>query len=83
MPRTFGENQSILVQSRGILRLITLYMRSDHPRITETDRRIGSFITEQIGDGATIQAGIGDIPNAVISLLGTHKNLGNTYRIDI
>ena len=31
---------------------------------------------EQIEDGSTIQAGIGAIPDAVIRLLSTHKNLG-------
>ena len=51
-------------------------MKFRYPPITDIDRRIGSFIAEQIEDGSTIQAGIGAIPNAVISLLNNHKNLG-------
>ena len=51
-------------------------MKYPTPPITDNDRRIGAFIVEQIEDGSTIQAGIGAIPNAVIRLLNTHKNLG-------
>lgn len=76
MPRTFGGNQIHISQIEG-------YITVDYPLhevpispVTETDRCIGALIAEQIEDGATIQAGIGAIPNAVISLLGGYKNLG-------
>lgn len=42
----------------------------------ETDRRIAELVAERISDGATIQAGIGAIPNEVLGLLGDHKALG-------
>lgn len=42
----------------------------------ETDRRIAEFVAERIPDGATLQAGIGAIPDEVLSLLGDHSNLG-------
>jgi 4-hydroxybutyrate CoA-transferase len=38
--------------------------------------KIGQFIAERITDGATLQMGIGDIPNAVLRYLGHKKNLG-------
>jgi acyl-CoA hydrolase len=46
------------------------------PELTEDDRSIGRNIAELIDDGATIQMGIGSIPNAVLAALGDHKDLG-------
>ncbi len=43
---------------------------------TEKERRIGRFIAEQIPDGATLQIGVGGIPNAVLDALHDHKDLG-------
>lgn len=43
---------------------------------TEDEIRIGNFIAEKIPDGATMQIGVGGIPNAVIRALGSHKHLG-------
>lgn len=42
----------------------------------EKETRIGNFIAEQIPDGATLQIGVGAIPNAVLSALTGHKDLG-------
>ena len=46
------------------------------PPMTETDIAIGRHIAEYVEDGATLQMGIGGIPNAVLAQLGNHKNLG-------
>ncbi len=43
---------------------------------TETELRIGSYIAELIPDGATLQIGVGGIPNAVLGALGGHRHLG-------
>lgn len=43
---------------------------------TEEEIRIGNYIAELIPDGATMQIGVGGIPNAVISALANHKHLG-------
>ncbi len=42
----------------------------------EVESRIGNYIAELIPDGATLQIGVGGIPNAVLSALGNHKHLG-------
>lgn len=42
----------------------------------ETAIGIGKIIAELIPDGATLQIGVGDIPNAVLHALHDHKNLG-------
>lgn len=43
---------------------------------TPEEVRIGEFIAERIPDGATLQIGVGGIPNAVIRALSGHKHLG-------
>jgi len=40
------------------------------------EKTIGNYVAELIEDGATLQMGIGAIPNAVLGMLGNHKNLG-------
>lgn len=49
-------------------------LKAAEPGPVET--RIGQFCAELIEDGATIQLGIGAIPNAVVTALRNHKDLG-------
>ncbi|MGO3707908.1 MAG: acetyl-CoA hydrolase/transferase family protein [Mesonia hippocampi] len=44
--------------------------------LDETSKKIGKYVAELIEDGATLQMGIGAIPNAVLEQLENHKNLG-------
>jgi acyl-CoA hydrolase len=44
--------------------------------LTSEDLRIGQYIAELIEDGATLQMGIGSIPDATLRALGNHKHLG-------
>jgi acyl-CoA hydrolase len=44
--------------------------------ISETEERIGRHVASLIEDGATLQMGIGNIPNAVLKNLGGHRRLG-------
>jgi acyl-CoA hydrolase len=76
MPRTFGRNQLHMSQVVG-------WCRSDRPLVAvpprepdEYDRRIAEFVTERIPNGATIQTGIGAIPNAIMAGLHGHRDLG-------
>jgi acyl-CoA hydrolase len=76
MPRTFGRNQLHLSQVVG-------WCRSDRPLVEiapatpgETDCRIAELVAERIPNGATIQTGIGAIPNAIMASLTDHKDLG-------
>lgn len=43
---------------------------------SETESKIGKHVAELIEDGATLQMGIGNIPNAVLHNLTNHKRLG-------
>jgi acyl-CoA hydrolase len=76
MPRTYGENQVHLSQVVG-------WCEADYPLtqlparpVRETDRKIAGYVAERIPDGATLQAGIGSIPNEVLGPLRDHKDLG-------
>ncbi len=44
--------------------------------ISELEQRIGQHVAALIDDGATLQMGIGNIPNAVLQNLSDHKRLG-------
>lgn len=43
---------------------------------TEIEKRIGYHVAQLVEDGATLQMGIGGIPNVVLSNLMNHKRLG-------
>lgn len=44
--------------------------------IPEVEQKIGQHVAAMVEDGATLQMGIGSIPDAVLANLGNHKNLG-------
>ena len=76
LPRTFGENQVHVSQIAG-------WCEADYPLVevppreaTETDTRIAELVVERIPDAATIQAGIGSVPDQVLHLLSDHRELG-------
>ena len=46
------------------------------PIVTDADQTIAAMVAERIPDGATIQAGIGGMPNALLALLKGHRDLG-------
>jgi acyl-CoA hydrolase len=76
MPRTFGENQVHSSQVVG-------WCEASHPLVElpdvtprDVDCRIAELVAERISDGATLQVGIGSVPNEVLKLLEDHKELG-------
>src|ERR671920_1272175 len=76
MPRTFGENQVHLSQVVGWCEADYPLAELPHRPVRGIDRQIAEFVAERIPDGATLQAGIGAIPDEVLGLLGDHKDLG-------
>ena len=76
VPRAFG--QAMIPLSK-----IDLFVQDDQPLVeakfsepSDVEKAIGAHCAELIEDGATLQMGIGAIPNAVLAQLGNHKNLG-------
>lgn len=76
MPRTHGDGlihiSEIDIQVEGSKALPEV----SYPELTKENLAIGKNIAELIEDGSTLQMGIGAIPNAVLSCLNNHKNLG-------
>lgn len=76
MPRTQGD---ALIHVDNITSLVEVdepLHEVPVPQLTEADIAIGENIAGLIDDGATLQMGIGSIPNAVLAALGDHKDLG-------
>lgn len=76
MPRTHGD---------GIIHVseIDVFVDCDEPlpevapgKPTDVEQKIGDYVAELIEDRSTLQMGIGNIPNAVLSRLHNHKDLG-------
>ena len=77
MPRTLGD--SFIHVSRLTHIVSVNYPVAELPQGSEGDedsKKIAGFIAELIPDGATLQMGIGGIPDAVLSYLGEKKDLG-------
>ena len=76
MPRTFGENSLHVSQVIGLTEVDYPLVEIPPPSTSERDRHIAGLVAERIPNGATIQAGIGAIPNAILRLLHDHRDLG-------
>jgi acyl-CoA hydrolase len=76
MPRTFGRNLVHVSQVAGWVESDREIVEVPPVEPDEVDRRIGALVAERISDGDTIQAGIGAIPNAILSELTDKRDLG-------
>ncbi len=77
MPRTLGDS---MVHIRRIDKMVwhesELMTINYGAKVSDEERTIGKYIAEMIDDKSTIQMGIGTIPDAVLSSLHNHKDLG-------
>jgi acyl-CoA hydrolase len=76
MPRTFGGNQVHVSQVVGWTRSDRQLLEVPPAEASDASRRIAELVAERIPDGATLQAGIGAIPNALLTALHGHQDLG-------
>jgi acyl-CoA hydrolase len=76
MPRTFGRNQLHVSQLEGWCESDRGLVEVQPAAPGTVDRTIGALVAERIPHGATIQTGIGAIPNAIMATLTGHRNLG-------
>jgi len=76
MPRTFGRNQLHESQVTAWCSVDRPLVEVVSPKPSDADRRIAALVAERVPHRATIQAGIGSIPNTVVSLLADHRDLG-------
>ncbi len=76
MPRTFGDALVHLNNFSACVLLEEEIYEMKFVDPSEEEKAIGKNIAEIIDDGATLQMGIGGIPNAVLTFLTNHKDLG-------
>lgn len=76
MPRVYGSNIVHISQVEALCEYTAVLDTLPEAPVTDLDLTIGNLIAEEIPDGATIQFGIGGIPNAVGKCLDDKKDLG-------
>jgi acyl-CoA hydrolase len=76
MPRTFGRNQVHASQVVGWTPVDRPLVEVAPHEPDEVARAIAAHVAERIPDGATLQTGIGGIPNALLERLRDHRDLG-------
>ncbi|MBD9417186.1 acetyl-CoA hydrolase/transferase family protein [Pseudomonas sp. PDM16] len=75
-PRTFGERTLGADDIDYILHTDRAPLENPPSRIREADAQIAWHIAGLVEDGATLQMGIGAIPDAVLGALADHQDLG-------
>ena len=76
MPRTFGDGIIHVSEIDYLVEVdVPIYAHEVVP-FTKEEEKIGGFIASLIEDRSTLQMGIGSIPDAALSKLKKHKDLG-------
>ncbi len=76
MPRTFGDGILHVDEIDYLVEVDTPIYGHEMNLFTKEEERIGEYIASLIEDRSTLQMGIGSIPNAALSKLKNHKDLG-------
>ena len=89
IPWTLGDTQIHISEVDHVVECDIPPFELPNSPADEVERTIGGYIAELIEDGATIQLGIGGIPNAITALLherhdlGVHTEMFTTGMIDL
>lgn len=76
MPRTHGNGVVPLSRLKAYALIDRPLPQSPPARLGPAEQAIGQLVADLIGDGATLQMGIGAIPDAVLARLGEKNDLG-------
>lgn len=76
MPRTHGDGIIHISEIDYAVEVDREIVAHDIAAPSKIEQTIGDYVSDLIEDGSTLQMGIGNIPNAVLSKLINHKNLG-------
>ena len=76
VPRSFGDAMIPMSMIDHFVEHDSILEPAHFSAPSEIETAIGIHCANLIEDGATLQMGIGAIPNAVLAQLGNHKNLG-------
>ncbi len=75
-PRTMGDSFIHVTKADALVEASHPLSEYKKQGITDVHRAIARYVAELIPDGATLQTGIGGIPDAVLMNLTGHKDLG-------
>ncbi len=76
MPRTHGNTSVHIDRVHAFVKTNRALPVAEHDPETAVEARIGELVANLVEDGATLQAGIGTIPDAVLARLGNRHELG-------
>lgn len=76
VPRTHGDGQIPVQMIHAAVEADTPMYEVKPAAITPQEQQIGQHVAGLVDDGATLQLGIGGIPNATLAQLIHHKGLG-------
>lgn len=76
VPRTHGDGIIHFSEINAAFEVNEPLHTHEMAKISEIEHQIGKHVAALIEDGATLQLGIGNIPNAVLTNLYGHKRLG-------
>ncbi len=77
MPRTLGDGQVHVSRFAAMVQVDDALPEVDYAaQIGTKERRVAELVSGMIDDGATLQMGIGAIPDAILGALNGHKDLG-------
>jgi itaconate CoA-transferase len=76
MPRIFGDSLLHVSEVTSVVENHVPLLEITTPESKPEDEIIARYLVEMVPDGATIELGLGGIPNAIAHLLEGHKDLG-------
>jgi itaconate CoA-transferase len=76
MPRVFGDSCVHISEVNAIVENESALFALPQREPTELDATIGKYIVGMVPDRATLQIGIGGVPNAICKALTDHRDLG-------
>ncbi|OGT45216.1 MAG: 4-hydroxybutyrate CoA-transferase [Gammaproteobacteria bacterium RIFCSPHIGHO2_12_FULL_41_20] len=76
MPRVFGDCCLHISDVDAVVENACPLVEIPSRPSADMDKKIGKYIIEMVPDRATIQFGVGGVPNAVCEMLVNHKDLG-------
>jgi 4-hydroxybutyrate CoA-transferase len=76
VPQTFGDSYIHVSQTHALVESSHPLVEFHNHEVAEVHHAIAARVANLIPDGAMLQTGIGGLPEAVLKLLGNHRDLG-------
>ena len=76
MPRTLGDTRIAVEEIDSLVEVDTPVIEYLHPPADDVAKQIARYVARIIDDGATLQVGLGRIPNEMLKYLTNRRDLG-------